>query len=75
MGKLKEGICEADGASDALTEGEGSRKPIELGGSTRQSPELSFHIQDALDLVQVARDHLEDNDERQNCLKSIWAYP
>lgn len=68
VGKLKEGICEADGTSDALSEGEGSRNPQswEEAPSRAQSSASALHIQDALGLVQVAGGHLEDNDERQN---------
>lgn len=69
VSKLKEGLREAEGTSDALSEGRRFQ-----GLSAKQRPELSFcpscRIWIHLDLMQVARGHLEDNGETKAVLRA-----
>lgn len=69
VSKLKEGLREAKGTSDALSEGRRFQ-----GLSAKQRPELSFcpscRIWIHLDLMQVARGHLEDNGETKAVLRA-----
>lgn len=72
VSKLKEGLREAEGTSDALSEGRRFQ-----GLSAKQRPELSFcpscRIWIHLDLMQVARGHLEDNDCANEDLRCLPA--
>lgn len=78
VGKLKEGIREAEGTLDALSEGGGPRNS-ELGGSSRQSAELSFcpsrHIRDTSGLGAGGKRPLGRQWRDRTSLKSVGLSP